>query len=212
MPSPTLPSSARRLWASEAGEGPHPVGQGRGQPPRWAQPCGPHRRAPAVTCLDPAALQKLDHVLSEAGAQSGPKHAHVPWRPRGRWSWGHPRGPLQTPRSTHFRTKRWGLASGGGGAQGVDPAWSPAPRSLPARPRRRFRFPGSRAWPAAPPADRGADGRAPAAPRGRHEVGSPAFSPSRLLASLPGATFHNERWCRTLDGTHHPYSQGPTCW
>lgn len=70
-PPPAFPGSP---GAQEGGEG--PLRECRGQP------CGPHWRAPAVTCLDPAALQELDHVLGEARAQSRPEHAHVPGGPR----------------------------------------------------------------------------------------------------------------------------------
>lgn len=37
--------------------------------------------AHTVTCLDSVAPQKLDHVLGEAWAKTGPEHAHVPWGP-----------------------------------------------------------------------------------------------------------------------------------
>lgn len=70
-PPPAFPGSP---GAQEGGEGALRVCRG--------QPCGSQWRAPAVTCLDPAALQELDHVLGEARAQSRPEHAHVPWGPR----------------------------------------------------------------------------------------------------------------------------------
>lgn len=44
-------------------------------------PRGSLARAHPVTCLDPAAPKKLDHLLGEARAQSDSEYAHVPCRP-----------------------------------------------------------------------------------------------------------------------------------
>ena len=152
-----LPGLSRRLWAEEGGgEGPlSRVCQGRGRPPRWAPPRGPHWRTPAITCLDPAAPQKLDHVLGETRAQSGPKHAHVPCGP-GAARPEDIRGALSGPsagggREAGARREGGGRRRrrGGCGACGDAGTQSPPARTAPQLPASRLQGPACSAtcWP-----------------------------------------------------------------
>lgn len=118
-------------------------------------------------------------------------------------------------------------AGGSDRAEKADPSGARAPRASPPRPRRRFRLPGARTRPAAPPAGRGGDARAGRSGRrqlGLREAGLPAQRSTRPAggsrpacasafswATPPGAAFGSERWARTFYRIGHSYAQGPTC-
>lgn len=187
-------------WGSACSLAPsEPLGRVRGRGRRGYPPPGDARaeglasagcpavgRAHVVTCLDPAAPQKLDHVLGEAWAQPGAEHAHVPWGP------GAVPGGIREALSRRLVTPLSGGGGAGGagakgscGTEGADPAGSPLPRARPPRRPRRFRLPGSRAGPTAPSAGR--EGRA----RG--------FLRTCVLNAGPGIL---------IDEASHPYAQG----
>lgn len=199
-PAPSGPDMVRSpqqelAWGSAGPLAPsEPLGRVRGRGRRGCPPPGYARaeglasaacpavgRAHVVTCLDPAAPQKLDHVLGEAWAQAGAEHAHVPW------------GPGASPAGIREALSRrlaaplsggWGGAGGAGakgscGTDGADPAGPPLPRAAPPLPASRLqsRADSATCWP------RGTGARLP-------------------------ANLRSKRWARKIDKASHPYAQG----
>jgi hypothetical protein len=152
--SPTPPASPRGCGSS-GGDWPSRR-EGREAP----------QRAHAVTCPDPAAPQKLDHLLGEARAQSGLQHPHVPCRPGpalgglgGCQSLRHPPGLARRPSTPLSGKGRRTLATcrGEGGRRPPGTRGSGARRGRLPWSHHPFLVPGSRAagtWPAPPPAGR----------------------------------------------------------
>lgn len=168
-------------------------GRARAERPASAA-CPAGWRAHAVTCSESAGLQKLDRVRGKARARSSPEHAHVPWGPRAAPASGlHvPWASAGPPPSWRKRERRWRLGAGHAGC--------PAPRARPLGPRRGFRLPGSRVWPAAPPAgrvrrnrgllrpgawDRGGGGQEPVPQRGLRALSAEPRAPRARSASRP---------------------------